>query len=282
MAGNTGGGGEAHELAGALRKLREASGLTVRAVADRIDVPFGNVTHWEKGTRLPTEERLAKLLEVYLDPDSDERERLQGLLRQASGPGHLVAGAPSIGAQLNELIKYERVASRIVDVAPLVIPGLLQTEDYAAATFAGMSDIDSRVTLRVGRSRIILRDRDPVDFLALIDSEVLVRPIAPPEVMLGQLKHLLAMAERPNVTVQLVSSTTPGYHPMLAGPFILLEFPSAAPVVHLEHRRASAFLWEEGDVKGFSTSVEEIQEVAMTPTRSVEAIAQIVRGMETT
>ena len=129
---------------------------------------------------------------------------------------------------------------------------------------------------------MILTRRSPVDLLALIDSEVLVRPVAPREVMLEQLQHLIAMGKRANITIQVVSSTTPGWSPMLAGPFELIEFPKARPIVHLEHHRSSAFLWEERDVTSFLEASESIRQKAMTPADSARAIEDIVNGMETT
>lgn len=272
---------EARELGAGLRRLRDTRGMTTRELASASEQSAANISHWETGNRLPTEERLSRVLDAVAAPES-ERDRLVGLRRQADGPGQLVAGTPSIGAQLTRLVEYEQVASRIVACAPLAIPGLLQTSDYARATFSGLSDIETRVRLRIGRRDILTRSREPTGLLALIDSEVLRRPIAPPDVMADQLRYLLAMAERPNIEVRLVSSAYPGYTSMLAGPFIFMEFPTAAPIVHLEHRRASVFLWESGDIEGFSTAVEEISSVAMTPTRSAEVIAEIAHEMEMT
>lgn len=274
-------GGAAGELAAGLRALRERAGLSTRGFADNLGVSSANISHWERAERLPSEGRLIQLLEA-LDADDDERERLLGLRRQAGGPGQLAAGSPSIGQQLTRLVEHEQAARRITDVAPLVIPGLLQTEEYARATLGNLRDIDTRVALRVGRSLVLTRARQPAEFVTYIDTEVLVRPIAPPVIMAGQLRHLLDMSERPNITIQLVSSTTPGYHAMLAGPFILLEFASAAPIVHLEHYRASAMPWEDADVTEFAGAAEEIHEIAMTPARSAEVIAEIVNGMEST
>lgn len=274
-------GGEARELAAGLRLLRDRSGMTTRALAEVIGASAANISNWERGERLPSEERLTQLLEALRASD-DERERLLGLRRQANGPGQLAAGAPSIGEQLARLIEHEQVARRITDVAPLVIPGLLQTSDYARATLGRLRDIETRVALRVGRRDVLTRTRQPAELVALIDSEVLVRPIAPPPVMVDQLHHLLKMAELPNVTVQIVPSTTPGYNPLLAGPFILLEFPTAPPIVHLEHYRASATLWEGEDVQEFITAAEEVHDIAMSPAKSVQFIAEIVNGMEKT
>lgn len=274
-------GGEARELAAGLRVLRDRSGMTTRALAEVIGASAANISNWERGERLPSEERLTQLLEALRASD-DERERLLGLRRQASGPGQLAAGAPSIGEQLARLIEHEQVARRITDVAPLIIPGLLQTSDYARATFGQLRDIETRVALRIGRRDVLTRTRQPAELVALIDSEVLVRPIAPPPVMVDQLHHLLKMAELPNVTIQIVPSTTPGYNPLLAGPFILLEFPTAPPIVHLEHYRASATLWEGEDVQEFITAAEEVHNIAMSPAKSVQFIAEIVNGMEKT
>jgi len=250
-------------------------------LADKIGASAANISNWERGERLPSEQRITQLLDA-LDAGDDERERLLGLRRQANGPGQLVSGAPSIGEQLARLIEHEQVARRITDIAPLLIPGLLQTSDYARATLSRLGDIETRVALRVGRKDVLTRTRNPADLVAYIDSEVLVRPIAPPHVMADQLHHLQKMSQLDNVTIRLVQSTTPHYTPMLAGPFILLEFASAAPIVHLEHYRASAFLWEEEDVRGFIAAAEEIHNVAMTPADTAEVIAEIVNGLETT
>ena len=270
----------ARELGAALRTLREQAGLNTRTLADRVGVSHANISHWELGNRLVPLDRLVAALDA-LQITGDERERLLGLRRHADGPGRLVAGVPTIGPQLTQLIEYERTATRITDVAPILIPGLLQTGDYARAVLGDGPDTDTRVALRAGRRDVITHRRSQVEFLALIDSEVLVRPIAPPDIMADQLDHLLHMAKLPNVTIQLLPSTTPGWHPMLAGPFILLEFPTATPIVHLEHYRASAFLWEEENVAAFLTAPDEIRHKAMTPEESVKAIAELMQGMET-
>lgn len=274
-------GDEVRELANGLRALRDRSGKTTRALGEEIGASASNISNWERAERLLSEERLVQLLDA-LPASDDERERLLGLRRQADGPGQLVSGTPSIGEQLVRLVEYEQTARRITDVAPLVIPGLLQTSDYARATLGQLRDIETRIALRVGRRDVLMRSRQPAELVALIDSEVLVRPIAPTPVMADQLHHLLEMAERPNITIQLVSSTRAGYNPMLAGPFILLEFATATPVVHLEHHRASATLWEEKDVAEFVQAAKEVHDIAMTPARSAEVIAEIVNGMETT
>lgn len=269
------------EFGAELRQLREAAGLSQRELARDAQIStHSRVSELESGKRSLTIDELERIFEVLQVAKSD-RERLLGIARSLEGPGELNIGPPGVGKTLAKLIDYERAASEIIDVSPLMIPGLLQTSDYASAIMGGEPDAATRVALRSGRRDILTR-RNPVNLVALIDSEALTRPIAPPEVMLDQLRHVLILAERPNVTVQVVSSTTPGYHPMLAGPFELIKFPKAQPVILLDHHRSSTFLWEADDVAAFIEAAEHIRkEVAMTPEQSAEVIADIVQGMET-
>lgn len=271
---------ESRDLGAELRRLRRAAGLNTRVMAERAGVSNANISFWETGKRLVPLERLTALLDA-LSVTDDERERVMGLRRKADGPGELTTGSTNIGKRLTRLIELERTATRITDVAPLVVPGLLQTGDYARAIFGEGPDTDTKVALRVGRRDVITRRRNPIEFHALIDSEALVRPVGSPEVMADQLDHLAKTAELPNVTVQIVPSTTSGYHPTLAGPFILFEFLTANPIILLEHHRTSAFLWDKESVAAYLSAPEEIQQVAMSPERSLKLIREISKGMET-
>lgn len=269
----------AQELGAELQARRKAAGLTLRDLEKQVGMSNAKISLWENGHRLPSLEDLGTVLDA-LRVVGDERERIVAMRREAEGPGVLMAGTTTIGAQLAKLIEWEQGARRITDVAPLVVPGLLQTADYARAIVAGLPDTETRVALRMGRSEVLRRSRNPVQFHALIDDEVLVRGFPLADVMLEQLKHLLKMAELPNVTIQLVPSTSARYTPVLAGPFILLDFDTAPSIVHLEHYRASVSLWEEVDVQEFRSAVAQIAEVAMSPERTTEVIGELVEGME--
>jgi transcriptional regulator with XRE-family HTH domain len=270
------------ELGAELAGVRRTAGLGVRELARLADIStHSRVSELESGKRLLAADELERIFEALAVSPSD-RERLLSLARSAEGPGQLNVGLPGIHATLAQLIDHERAAIRITDASPLLIPGLLQTSDYARAIMGGRPDLELRVTLRSGRRDILTRAREPVELLALIDSEALVRPVAPPRVMVDQLRHILELAARPNVTVQVVSSTVPGYQPMLAGPFELMEFAKAQPIVLLDHHRSSAFLWEPEDVAEFAEAAEVIRKIAMTPARSAEVIEQLANGMETT
>ena len=273
----------ARELGAELAKARKAAGLTLRQLAEAANISsHSRVSELENGKRILSVAEVERILDALGINDGGDRERILSGVRSAEEPGQLNVGPPGIGRTLAQLIEHERAAARITDVSPLLIPGLLQTSDYARAIIGDEPDTETRVALRSGRRDSLTRSRRPVELVALIDAEVLVRPIASPDVIADQLRHLQRMAEMPNVVIQIVSTTTPGYHPGLAGPFELIEFAQAPPIVLLDHHRSSAFLWDDDDVKEFVRAAARIRETAMTPAESAEVIAKIVHGMETT
>jgi transcriptional regulator with XRE-family HTH domain len=270
------------ELGAQLRQFRQGADLSLRELQDRVGFSNSKISLWENGHRLPSLTDLERVLDE-LQVSGDDRERLLGLRQAASDtPGVIASGEPGIGPQLAQLIDYEERAARIVYWAPLLIPGLLQTSAYTRAVMGSAPSSETRVKLRAGRQNILTRRRNACELHAILDSEVLIRPVAPSDVMIDQLHFLLDMAKRPNITLQIVSSTRPGYHPGLAGPFELIEFPTARPVLHLEHHWSSLTLWEEEDVKAFMDASGMIQQAAMTPADSAGVIEDIVNGMETT
>lgn len=281
MAVNRGDAAAARDLGAGLKVLRDRAGLTTRQLGEKVGASAANISNWERAERLLPEERLADLLDA-LDASDDERERLLGLRRHIEGPGQLIAATSAEADPLIQYVEHEQVSRKITQSAPLLIPGLLQTAAYARKILEGGPEIETRVALRMGRREILTRRRDPAEFIAYIDSEVLTRAVVQGDELIDVYHHLLKMAELPNVTIRLVPSTTPGYTPMLSSPFTILEFATAAPIVHCEHVRASTFLWETEDVRAFKAAAEKISKVAMTPAESAEVIASIVNGLETT
>jgi transcriptional regulator with XRE-family HTH domain len=259
------------ELGAQLRELRQARNLTTRTMAEQIRVSNANISHWETGNRLVPMDRLVTLLDA-LDVTGDDREELLVMRRRADTAG------PS--AQLAPLLQYEQTARHIVEWAPLTLPALVQTGDYARALLGQDPDADTKVALRAGRREVLTRKRNPVGYLALIDSSVLARPVADLAVRYDQLEFLLEMSRLPNVTIRLVPANTPGYHPGLAGGFVLLEFPKAQPVVHIEQYRASRLLWDAGDVADYLSAVHRIERRALPPAESADVIEKTMHSLQ--
>ncbi|ASU80182.1 hypothetical protein CDG81_20060 [Actinopolyspora erythraea] len=116
--------------------------------------------------------------------------------------------------------------------------------------------------------------------MAIVMEGALREPIGGREVMTDQLHQLLKLSELDNVTIQVVRSGSTEWTPAHAGPFILFEFPKAAPIVHVEHLSSSAFLSNAGDVRTYSDAATNLRSAAMHPTDSAEFIATIADEME--
>ncbi|WP_007025137.1 helix-turn-helix domain-containing protein [Saccharomonospora iraqiensis] len=271
----------ARALTAALRKLLDDSKLSGRAISQRLGFSHGIVSHWVTGRRLPGPEDMASLL-TLLGVTGDEKQRLVDLARYAAEPNWLVVGMPGIPQQLAGAIESERSASSIVEWAPHVVPGLLQTAEYARALANAIElpphEVDARVMLRVGRSEAITR-RDPVMMLAFVGEGAIHERIGSPGVMVDQLRHLVMLNARSNVTIRLVPPRV-GWHPGWAGPFVLYDFPDAPAMVHFEHYSSGAFVLDGDDVRAYRHAVELMREVARTPEESTDLLVTTADELE--
>ncbi|WP_342752515.1 helix-turn-helix transcriptional regulator [Actinopolyspora alba] len=283
MTGTTNLAPRAYILGSELREARVGAGMTVRKLATQLDVSHSVVVRWERGGRVPSTESVSAMCAV-LDLPSHQRDRLLELTREAaSEPVNSVSvGATGEGDQLTALLEFERTSTAITDVSPLLMPGLLQTGDYARAIMGtGVPNVDERVALRLGRSDVITRRKAPAAYTAFILDSVLHQAVGDEEVMAEQLLHLTEMSQRGNVEVRVIPRHL-GWTPAHAGPFMLLEFERASPVVHLEHHRSSAFLRDEGDVSAFVDARDDIDRLAMSAEESRELITETIERLEAT
>ncbi len=272
-------------LGAELREFRKNAQMTVRDLSQHLGGHHSRYARNELGERRPAPEEVAAILTVLAAPEAD-RDRLTELAREQGSDGNWLkpgsAGSLGIAHELTDLMEFERTASGITDVAPLAVPGLLQSSGYARAVMTEMPphEVEARVAMRLGRRDVLTRRSDAPNFRAIIDETVLQRSVGGAAVMSDQLHHLAAMAERPNVTVQVISRDLPTWHDGLAGMFIYFEFPKAAPIVHLEHLSSSAFLYENDDVTVYREAIASVSKLAMSPEDSLGTITKRISELE--
>lgn len=223
-------------------------------------------------------EDVATVLGV-LGVQGEHRDEILQLAREVADPNWVASG---VVRHLAMLTDYERMASRIVNVEPLLIPGLLQTMDYARSVMssagATRSDAEQQATHRMGRQKIITRTR-PVEFEAFIGVPALCNLPCDRDVMVDQLHALAQWLRMDNVTVRALPFDS-GYSPALEGPFVLIEFGKWPSVVQLEHYRSATTLTESKDVRDYKTAMDTIREQAMSPDATAELIAELIDEME--
>ena len=272
----------ARALGAELRQARKRASMTLQQLAAQLDRSHSDISRWENGRRLPSEADTAAVLGI-LGVTGVERNQLLQLARDAADPNWV---APGVDKQLAAHIEDEKTALRMINVQPLIIPGLLQTEDYARALALGdgatRGEADHRALVRVGRKAVLTRRRPrPPEFLAIIGEHALRFPPCDRETMAEQLHHLLTMGEHPNVMV-LVTPMDIGYTPAIEGPFFLLEFERGDPVVRQMHYRATTTLTDSKDVRDYQAAVETIRSRSMSPLDSSQFITELMEEMECT
>ena len=265
-------------LAAALRHARESTGQSLRAFAREAGLQHASLSLWETGNRVPRTEDVATIL-AHLGVVGDERERILELARHASEQNWL---APGVSEQLDGVMECERTATRIVDWSPLLIPGLLQTYDYAHAVFGAdkslsSKEVETSVTLRLGR-RNVLTSNNSTSMSALISERALHKNVRNVDATINQLNYLKQVSEWDSVTLQIVRAGNDWAG--LTGPFVLYEFDDAPPIVHLEHLRSGVFLYDDDDVCAFQDAAATLEQAAMNPVNSIEFITDLAAKME--
>ena len=266
----------ARALGAELRDARDRAGLTQRALAALIGGrrTSSHIARWENGKLIPSVEDTATLLQA-LGVRGEERARLLELARDARDPNWL---APGVDRQFAALTEYERTATTIINVEPLIIPGLMQTYDYAreliAAGGASTGEAEQRAQLRVGRQHVLTRPTPP-RLVAFVGEYALRYASCSPGVMDEQLKHLLSLGERENVELRVMPRQRP-LLPFVAGAWALMEFARTKPVVYVDHYQSSVTITEAKSVAQYREAADILRDAAMSPTASAELIASIL------
>jgi transcriptional regulator with XRE-family HTH domain len=267
-------------LGNALRQARQERDLTVRAFAAQLGRDPGVLSRWETGDRTPKPEQVAQIL-TSLGVNGDRYEEIIDLAYGADDSNWVATTLPAQRQQLAAFIDFEQNATKILEVSPMLIPGLLQTNDYIRAVMTEgrvpAGELATRVAVRIGRRDVITRDR-PAQYTALVGEAALRQLIGSRETVVAQLKHILEMARRPNIDLRVFRFDS-GWHPGLEGPFHLLETGDGV-VVHLENRKSALFLHEDADVRTYRRAAEHVLDAALSKTESVKLIRYLINSME--
>lgn len=257
-----------------LRNARQASGMSTRELAGLVDRSSSHVSRWENGKLTPSEADTATILAV-LGITGAERDQVLELARDALQPNWV---APGTDKQLAALTEYERTATLIINVEPLMIPGLLQTYDYARHIIAefgasSRSEAEQRAQQRIGRQHV-LRGKRPKQLLAIIGEAGLRYPVCPHDVMTEQLDQLNQLGTQDNIEIQILPIDHPS-GPAMSGSWALIEFAQAKPVVQLEHYDTSTTITDVKAVTRYRAAVETLRKAALSPPDSANLIAEI-------
>ncbi|MEW2286861.1 helix-turn-helix transcriptional regulator [Streptomyces sp. NPDC047841] len=275
------------KLGAELRMLRTGAGLTSGEAARLVGWHQSKVSRIETGASGVKPADLRLLLDAYQVRDAHLRELLLMLAGSEDAGGrprwwHAYRGV--LPPTYRDFISLESQASAMRTLETTVVPGLLQTPEYArAVTRAAVKDLDedrldTLVEVRLARQDV-LRSDPPLVLSAVLDEAVLRREVGGPEVMARQLERLMEAARLPQVRLQVLPFAA-GAHVGLTGPFVIFSFPSTSDldVVVLDQLASSLYLERKEDLMAYSEAFNTLQFHALSPEESLDYIAGIGDG----
>ncbi|WP_217214055.1 helix-turn-helix transcriptional regulator [Streptomyces sp. AC550_RSS872] len=279
------------KLGAELRALRTGAGLTSGEAARLVGWHQSKVSRIETGASgvKPADVRL--LLDVYGVQDARLRELLLVLAGSDGGGGghhwwHAYRGV--LPPTYRDFISLESQASAMRTLETSVVPGLLQTPEYARAVtraaVGGLDDdaderLEALVAVRLARQDVLRAD-PPMELSAVLDEAVLRREIGGPEVMARQLGRLVEAARLPQVRLQVLPFAA-GEHVGITGPFVIFSFSrtSDLDVVVLDHLTSSLYLERKEDLQAYTEAFNSLRIHALSPEESLDYIAALAGGV---
>ncbi|MGI5165756.1 helix-turn-helix domain-containing protein [Spirillospora sp. CA-253888] len=264
-------------IGSALRQAREAKGMKL-STACRL---YGRSAGWfstvENGTQAITPCELADLLDFYEVSDGLLRESLLHLARRPRSRGWQRPYEGRISAAALDLMSLEHESRLIRAFHPTIIPGLLQTRDYARCLFeAGSSaysgHIPALLDFRLDRQKV-LTSPNPPDFTAVVHESVLHHPMGSASVMRAQLRQLFEWAHWPHIHIHVLPFAKSAYLG-LSESFLLLTLrpPGALTVSVLEHLARSLFVDDEEEMAKFVKIFERLLSAALSEEESLKLL----------
>lgn len=277
------------QLAAQLKELRDTTELTLTEVAERLEVNQGSLSRIENGERGTTPVLVRALLDVYGVEDEAQRSDVLDLVRadkEQQKPWWRKYSTVLTPTRYDGYLALEAGATSLASYQPMLVPGLLQTEDYARAVISQMRmdlsppQVESLVKVRMKRQNSRLAGEHPAKMWAILDEAVVRRTVGSAEVMRDQLRKLVEVSEQPNATVQLLSFSL-GAHPGLYGPFVILTFPDPTPnLVWLENPKNSVYLESVEDVDNYTEIFDQLRACALGPSETRTRIARIGKELD--
>lgn len=209
-----------------LRRAREAAGFTQRGVAEEMDWSLSKLIRIESGSVGISTTDLKALLAHYHVTDPRRVAELVAVGRAAKERAWWSAYREVTRREFLDFLGYEASAATIRTFEPLLVPGLLQTEEYAQVSLSvlGVSRVEQLVELRMERQERLFSRADPPNMFFILDDAVIHRAVGGPTLMRNQLRHIRDMMDHPNVSVRVVPFDA-GLYPRIRGPYVLFEFP---------------------------------------------------------
>ncbi len=275
------------QLGRALRQLRTEAGVTLDAAAEALECSRQKVWRIESGLGSVRSVDVRAMCQLY-DANPELAGALAALASETKAKGWWHAYGDAIPDWFELHVGLEQAAHRLRFYYDAMVPGLLQTREYAHAVYQHRSEVsdderDRLVEVRLQRQTLLTRRLPPAPRCVVVLSEAaLLRVVGSRATMVGQLRHLLALGERPNVSIRLLPLTAGLHRGVEAGTFVMLEFPPGTrttpepPVVYSESWTGALYLDRPQEFAAYEKVWMSIDELALDQGQSRRLIDKII------
>jgi transcriptional regulator with XRE-family HTH domain len=266
-----------------LRKLREVKSWTMDDAAKLIGCSVSRISRIESGEIKPRPGDVMELLVAYEIPlEGEPGNSLLTLTRELRQSGWWQR-LDALSGRYATFIAYEAEALELRNFEPTLVPGLLQTPDYATAVNSVGRETDEeaigqRVSARLTRQEVLTRKPAPLKLHAILSEATLLFEVGGSELLRAQLEHIASLAARPNITVQVLRFAAGA---VLAdrGGFQVLTFERGEPSLgYVETPAGELFLESPPEIDRLLTIFDHLKTLAMSPAESVRFIRERASG----
>ncbi|WP_214405306.1 DUF5753 domain-containing protein [Pseudonocardia lacus] len=256
-----------------LRRLREREGFTLETAAPRLEWSVSKLGRIEGGQQSVDVHSVKSMLDLY--QESERWEELLDFTREARAPGWWRA----YGVGNNSYVDFEAEAVSVREYTVDFVPGLLQTADYSRAMFVASAvrrsadQLADEIAVRTIRQRRLVSTDDPIALDAVINEDVLHRPVGGPDVLRKQLHGLAEAAELRSVVLRVLPRQI-GAHCAMGSGFTILNFGDIGEpeLVYVEHGLGALLMEKKRDVDRATLSFERLRSAALSPEQSLALI----------
>lgn len=270
-------------VASELRRLRAEADVLQHVAAHEIGLEPSTLSRYEQA-RSSMAVPVAEKAFVYYGVAGEQLDGLLELVRGSRQRGWLADIKGKVWQPLEDLVALERDSSSIQETAIQVIPGPFQTEEYARAILsAGIigAEVEQHVQSRMARAEILHR-ADPVDYWVILRESAVRCAVGGAPTMRRQIQHLIDLATKPNVTLQVIPDRA-GEHIAMSTSFSILRFkvaPSYA-VVYLDYHTGALYLDTEDEITRYDHAYRHLIKTALPEKASLELLAMTSKELFT-
>ncbi|MBF6302736.1 helix-turn-helix domain-containing protein [Nocardia amamiensis] len=274
------------QLGRALRDARQAHGYTLEQVAEVLDISRSTLSRLELGQNEKVKAREVDYICQFYGLPEDRIEYLKLLVTQSNARVWWEDFQNLVRPGFNTYLQLEAAATELHFFQSLVIPGLLQTPDYArsvgaSAPMGTSEEVDRLVEGRIQRSAILTRRHKPMRAEFLLHESALRTVVGSDRIMSSQYRHLADMGTRDNVSIRVVPFTAGFPGGLAIPPYIIIGFPHNEPsVVYTEGAIGTMIFEEDDDVNRFRGIHEAISGAALQEQPSRDLLRNIARRYE--